>query len=887
MNSKATWHTKEIKDILAILKANSSGYSSDQANKLLAKFGPNSLPRGKTRGLPLIFLDQFKSPLIYILILAGATVFALGETIDGLSIAFVLVLNAIIGTIQEGKAGNTLEALRNFVHAEALVLRDGHEQELDEALLVPGDIIILREGAKIPADCRLLEASDLKIDEATLTGESVPVHKQTEVLGNEQLQIGDRHNMVWKGTNIVSGEGRAIVVETGIHTQVGQVAKQIEQNQAEIPLKVHIRHLSNGIIIIVAIIVTAIFLLGWYRGLDLLEVFSVAVSMAVSIIPEGLPIVITLVLATGVWRMAGRNALVKKLQAVEALGQATVIAVDKTGTITKNELVIRKVYIANTMYDVGGSGYESEGTISLKGQELESANHPELMQAGKLATYCASAHVSQDQVTSLWKVSGDPTEAAMLVLGNKLGFDKDLLTSENPKVDQIPFSYQTKYHATVHKESAGRYLLTVIGAPEIILNLSRPKSKAELTEAEAVLETLLGEGLRVVAIATKNLRKASVTHEDVAGLGFVGYFAMQDTLRDGVALSVAQARKAGIRTVMITGDHMITARAIASQAGIWHEGDSVLTGEMIEHMSEVEFSNALISATVFARVTPEHKTAIVRAYKARGETIAMTGDGVNDAPSLAAADLGLAMGKIGTEVAKEAADIVLLDDNFESIVSAVEEGRSIYKTIKKVILYLFSTSLGEVLTIGGALAIGLPLPLIAVQIIWLNLVTDGFLDVSLAMDPKEEGLLDQKPSPSGALFNYKMLGRMIIMALPMAVGTLLIFRHYMLIDIVKAQAMALTLLAAFQWANAWNCRSDIKSIFHNPWSNKYLVGATIVVISLQVLAIYNPTMQSLLHTTALSMTDWLIILAIAPSVIILEEARKYISRYFNLNAKRA
>ncbi|KKU15776.1 MAG: Cation-transporting P-type ATPase [Candidatus Jorgensenbacteria bacterium GW2011_GWA2_45_9] len=487
-----------------------------------------------------------------------------------------------------------------------------------------------------------------------------------------------------------------------------------------------------------------------------------------------------------------------------------------------------------------------------------------------------------------WRIAGDPTEAAMLVFAQKLGFHKDELEREAPVIAEIPFDYRLKYHALVHGVG-DKKILTVVGAPEVILNLStkvwrdgknHQLGKNEKEMLEAIFTKMSEDGLRVIAFAETSDAPHKLEANGIDNLTLVGFYGMQDTLRPEVFGAMEKAVAAGIRVVMITGDHKITATAIAKEAGIYHDGDTVLTGSDIDGLSDAELAEKLTTTSVFARVNPDYKLTIIKAFRARGEIVAMTGDGVNDAPSLIAADLGVAMGNIGTEVAKEASDIVLLDDNFGSIVSAVEEGRSIYKTIKKVILYLFSTNLGEVFVITGALLLGYPLPIIAAQIIWLNFVTDGFLDVSLAMEPKEQGLLNGNfEHPKKYLVDRLMVKRMILMSLPMAIGTLVLFKGHYETDITKAWTLSLTLLAAFQWFNAWNCRSEDKSIFQlNPFSNKFLLGATATVIILQLFAVYSPFMNKFLRTTPLDLADWLIIIPIAASIILVEEARKLYAR---------
>ncbi len=884
---KNTWHTKTISHILQNLHTNERGLTAVEFAIRLKEYGYNKLPESKPDGLPVIFLRQFQSPLIYILLFASAIVFFMGETVDGSIILAVLLFNAIVGTVQEGKAQNTLLALKRFVETKSTVLRDGKELIIPDTEVVPGDIILLMEGEKVPADARIITSNSLKVDEAAMTGESEPVQKITKVLAGQNVATSDQKNMLFKGTHVVSGNGRAVVVGTGSDTVIGKIAKQIATINTEIPLKTNIRNLSRLIIITVALISVFLFMFGIILGKPVKEMFTTIVSLAVSIIPEGLPIVVTLVLATGVWRMSKRNALVKKLQAVEALGQARIIAVDKTGTITKNELIIQKVFVDAKMFEVGGIGYEPKGDMRLDGKLTDAINQSGLAFAGRIAAYCASARVMFSAEENLWRVAGDPTEAAMLVFAQKLGMHKDEMEQETPIISEIPFDYKLKYHAVVHGNNEKK-ILTVVGAPEVILKLSEKVwhdgknhhlGSKERDELEATFVRMSQEGLRVIAFAETSDVPHKLTSEAIGGLTFVGFYGMKDALRPEVTDALQRAVSAGIRVVMITGDHKITAQAIAQEAGIYHDGDTVLTGEDIDTLSEKELTERLATTSVFARVNPDHKLTIIKAFRARGEIVAMTGDGVNDAPSLVAADIGVALGN-GSEVAKEAADIVLLDDNFGSIVSAVEEGRSIYKTIKKVILYLFAGSASQVFTILGALFLGYPLPLLAAQIIWLNFVTDGFLAVSLSMEPKEEGLLRGNfERPKKYLIDKLMAKRMLLTSLPLALGALYLFQRYLDVDMTKAWTIVLTTLAVGHWFNAWNCRSENKSIFQmNPFSNKFLVRATITITLLQLFVVYNPLMQKFLHTTALDLSDWLLIIPIAASIVLVEEIRKFFYR---------
>lgn len=882
------WFALSIERVLEEAKTNLQGLAGHEAEARLRVIGPNTLKEKKADSFLVLFGRQFLSPLIYVLFVAALIVFAMGHTTDGGIILFVLFFNALVGSIQEGRAQNTLLALKKFVETNATVVREGKEIIVDAAKIVPGDIIILQEGEKVPADARIIFSNALRIDESSLTGESEPVHKISESINRNNTAIASQKNMVWGGTHVVGGNGKVVVVATGTSTEIGKVFKEISLIESDIPLKKEIARLSNLIVVAVLGFSVTLFFLGISSGKSTSEMFATAVALAVATIPEGLPIVITLVLATGVWRMAKRNALVKRLQAVEALGQARILAVDKTGTITQNEIVVQKIYTNGTMFEVGGVGYEPLGDIRLGGNSIEPLDHPELLLLGKASAFSANARVEFLKEQNIWRVSGDPTEAAMLVLAEKIGFKKIDLEQESPRRAEISFDYGAKYHAVLHTVE-NRNLLAVAGAPEVVLAFCssisnqgnvRSLAQKELSDLESIFHALSAEGLRVVALAIKEHEHEVVSAGDMKGLTFLGLLGMRDALRPEARGAILAAENAGMKVVMMTGDHVITARAIAKEAGIFKEGDAVLTGKELESLSESHLAEKIKTVSVFARVTPEDKLRIIRAYQRRGEIIAMTGDGVNDAPSLVAADLGIAMGKIGTEVAKEAASIVLLDDNFGSIIGAIEEGRTIYRTIKKVILYLFSTNVGEVFVISGAVLLGYPLPILPAQIIWLNLVTDSFLDVALAMEPKEQGLLSKKfEKAKKYLFDSLMLKRMFLMALPMTIGTLVLFRGFFETDLEKALTMSLTTLAVFQWFNAWNCRSEVQSIFRtNPFSNPYLISATIFVVLLQLIAVYSEFMNRILHTVPLTLRDWALIIGVAFSIILVEEVRKLIHR---------
>lgn len=883
------WYAKSSEATIRELETKINGLSHEVAAKRLKLYGPNELPEQPQPGVFVIFFRQFKSPLIYLLLAAAVVMYFLHDGTDSIIILVVLIFNAIIGAFQEGKAQNTLKALKHFAQTQAVVKREGIDIGINDTEVVPGDILILREGNKTPADARIISSSGLTVDEASMTGESLPVYKQSEIIKTIDASVAEQKNMVFKGTNVVAGSAIAIVTSTGAETIIGSISLSLEQIKDSDPLKKQIAFLSRGIIFAVIIMAILFFIIGYLQSRDLFEIGLTVISLAVSVIPEGLPIVLTLILATGVLQMGKRNALVKKLQAVENLGQAEIIAVDKTGTITKNEMVVQQALINSTHYTFEGLGYEPTGEVRRSGT-LVASSLPDLQILAEVSAFCADATVSFKEKEKMWEVHGDPTEAALLVLAEKLGIRKDEIELKHRLLAELPFSYKSKYHATLHAYGEKNVLVS-IGAPEVILgqcnnvyeghdkeNPITPEIKKRILND---IEKLSAQGLRILGIARSETTHHAINIEQIHKLNFIGLVGIRDTLRPEVHEALRKAQGAGLKVVMITGDHAITAQAIATEAGIFKDGDTVITGHDLDTLPADSLAMKIKTTSVFARVTPNHKLKIIEAYKKSGMIIAMTGDGVNDAPSLVAADLGVAMGKVGTEVAKEAADIILLDDNFGTIVAAIEEGRHIYKTIKKVVLYLFSTGAGEALTIFGAVALGMPLPVLASQIIWLNFVTDGFLTVALGFEPKEDQLLNHKAGKQDhKLIDGAGVKRMILMALPMSVGTLIVFSHYMDLNMTKALTMSLTTLAIFQWFNAWNCRHETESIFNkNIFSNIPLVASLAIVIILQILAVYTPLLQKLLHTTPLSLNEWLICITMSLTVIVVEEIRKLIARY--------
>ena len=878
------------------------GLTSAVAEKRIKQHGPNKLPEVKSDSLFIIFYRQFQSPLIYLLAVASVVLIYLGDNVDAFVIIFILLFNAFLGTVQEGKAQNALEALKKMITADAYVLRDGEEKVIEDSLLVKGDIIIISDGDKIPADARLIYSNNLKVSESALTGESEPVYKSNEVLMKENLSPSDQKSMVFKGTYVFSGNAKAVVVATGLETMVGEISTQLSSIESEVPLKNRIKNLSRLIIGVILVMAGIVFSLGVLVGHSAHDMLLTVIAIVVSSIPEGLPVVITLVLATGVWRMSKKNALVKRLQAVEALGQAGVIAVDKTGTVTRNELMVREIFINKKKFLVTGLGYETEGEIK---NEYDLNYNPQedvvLRHLAEVSAFTSHARVRHNEEENVWQVSGDPTEAAMRVFAHKVGVDKEELVTDYPEIFEVTFSSDYKFHAVINKRDEGNRL-SLVGAPEVLLSKSthifengkvRSLTEEDRESIESTVHNMSDRGLRVLSAAYRDGVEDTVDTDDISHLVFLGLAGMSDVKRKNVKEAVRRVHDAGVRLVMITGDHKITARAIAREVGIFSEGDRIVLGSELESMSADELAEVLPKTTVFARVTPEHKLKIVEAYQSLGLIVAMTGDGVNDALSLVTADLGVSMGRIGTEVAKEASDIILLDDNFGSIISAMEEGRAIYRRIKRVILYLFSTSFGEVLTITAAILIGFPLPLLAAQIIWLNVITDGILVAPLSMDPKEKNILKLTHNkPTKWVVDGLMAFRIVLMGTVMATVTLFLFYHYLpdlsnvdgLVDeslMRKPWTVSLTTLAVFQWFNLLNVRTYFSSIFSaRLFSNKLLLLAFVVAITLQLSVVYVPFLQDIFRTTALEISDWIIILSFGLVIVLVEEIRKMIMRYW-------
>ncbi|MGE0009695.1 MAG: cation-translocating P-type ATPase [Candidatus Babeliales bacterium] len=845
-----------------------TGLTKEQVQKLQKQFGPNALPRKAPESIIFVFLRQFINPLIYILVLAAALIFALGHRMDAFIITGVLLFNALLGTIQEGRTRSILLSLQTYFTQETATVRDSVTDIVPSEELVPGDIIIIHAGEKVPADATLIEADNILIDEAVITGESTPVAKEE----NDNLS---------SGTYILTGHGKAIIIATGPNTKLGKLNIIVETIQTDTPLKQSIDQLAQRILIAIFIMCVCLFIVGLLMGKPLRELLVIITALFICVIPEGLPVVFTLTLVSGAYRMAKKNVITKRMQAIEGLGRTNILMIDKTGTLTRNEMIVTSLYAHDKFYNVTGQGYKTEGNLLFDNKKITLAESDPTLErliiAGGLLN---QAEIEYQPETDTFHIKGDPTEAAIDVLAKKTG----LVTAQNEyqTIVHMPFSTELRYQAGLYKHN-DTYYLFVTGAPEVIFALANNNTK----NAQSALDIMLEKGLRTVAAAqrkidTTEFNETTVQPKDLPSLlhdlTILGLFGIQDTIRSDVKDMIENARAAGLRIVMATGDHQDTALYVARSVGIFQEGDTAVDGSELKNGENLE--NVLATTTVFSRVTPEQKLHIAQAFQQQGNRVAMTGDGVNDAPALVAADLGIAMGGIGTEVAKEAADLILLDDSFASIIEAIKEGRTIFLALRRVILYFFTTNLAEVWLILFSFIVNLPLPILAAQILWINLVTDGFLDAALSQEPQEHDILQSRHTVSDSLLDATSWFKIALMSIPMGIVSIGIFAYYAPINLTLARTLAMTTLATCQWFNAWNCRSEHHSLLEmSPFSNLWLIAATVLVLILQLAILYIPILQKVFNTVSLTIEQWLLVLMLASPVFLIEEIRKYLVRH--------
>jgi Ca2+-transporting ATPase len=793
----------------------------------------------------------------------------------------VVIFNAVIGYIQEFKAEESIRALKKLVVPKARVLRNGKEKEINSEELVPGDVVLLASGSKVPADLRLFNAIELRVDESLLTGESLPADKNPATIKKDNLTPGDQKNMVFMGTIVVKGRARGIVVETGDKTLLGQIAEQVKEIvTVKTPLQNKFEKFAKFISLFVLGISVFIFGSGILLGEKMSEMFMIAVAIAVSAIPEGLPVAVTIAMAIGINRMAKRNAIIRKLPAVETLGSTTVICSDKTGTLTKNEMTVRVIYDGVHVYEVTGSGYDPEGSILHEKVPITKDRLKDLLKVLRIGLLCNESSIYKED--NRYKIEGDPTEGALIVSAIKAGLDPEEERKLYPQIAMIPFESERGYMATLH-DHKGKKLIFVKGAPEKLLDMSNmSEDKEQITYS---INKFAKEGLRLIALAFKEAPddKEELSYEDIKeGLIYAGLQGMIDPPREESLKAVKGCKDAGIRTIMVTGDYAITASAVAKQLGIGGEAPYVIAGQELETLSDEELFNKVREVSVFARVSPSHKLRIVRQLIHQGEVVAVTGDGVNDAPALKAAHIGIAMGKTGTDVAKESSDMIITDDNFASIFNAVEEGRVVYDNIKKVTLFLVSCGFGELVAIITTILLRLPIPYIPAQILWLNLVTNGLQDVALAFEPAEQDVTKRPPrNPKENILSRLIIQRTLLMGIIMAAGTLFIFITHLKAGVAleRARTAALTTMVFFQFYQAFNCRSETRSIFKmRLMTNPFLFFSMIAALFAQIAVIYVPALQWLFRTVPLSIGEWVKIALITSIIIIAVEIDKAIRR---------
>ena len=818
MNAEEKWHALEISEALERLKTSTQGLTQKEVASRIKQYGFNELATVEKISPLTIFFRQFKS--ILILILVGATIVSLvtGHTVDAAVVFAIVLVSAVLGFTQEYRAERALEALKKMLSPTAVVIRDKKEVSISTKEIVPGDILVLREGDRISADARLIEAMSLRTNEASLTGESLPASKQTMRL-SEDISILDRKNMVFSGTEVTSGKGKALVVATGMKTEFGKIAKQVTVSvKEETPLEKRTKKLGKWLGIVALSISVSTIIIGIFRGMPLIEVVLFGIALAVAAVPEALPAVVTGSLAIGVHKMAKRNAIVRKMPAVETLGSTTVICSDKTGTLTRGEMTVRKIYAGDTMINVTGVGYEPKGEFHAEGDggNILQGKHFSLLMKGSLLCNDAKLMVEEDK----WRIKGDPTEGALVVVAAKAGFKQAEVTKQYPRVGELPFSPERKRMTTVHLTPHSDQIFYTKGAPETILqrcgyvqkldNIERLTEK-DKKEILGINEEMASEALRVLGLAYKKI-SPSITNLDEEALEqdliFLGLMGMMDPPREEATKAVEVCKQVQIKTIMITGDHKLTAMAIAEEMGIYQEGDTALTGEDLENMTDEEFEEIVEKVTVYARVSPAQKLKIVEAWKKKGQVVAMTGDGVNDAPALKHADIGVAMGITGTEVTKEAADLVLADDNFATIVNAIELGRWIYDNIKKYLTYLLQANLVEIVLLSIAVLAGYPLPLIPIQILYINLATDGLPAIALGVSPSDPDIMRRPPRPPEETVFTREVKSFLLRAVLIEVPLLLwVFLSSLPQGVEIAQTRLFLVLVFFELILALNCRS--------------------------------------------------------------------------------
>ncbi|MFT9847931.1 cation-translocating P-type ATPase [Aneurinibacillus sp. REN35] len=890
MNGQHYWFSYSEDELAHILKTDTKhGLTQEEAAQRLAALGPNMLAEKQKISPLALFLGQFKDFMVLVLLAATLISGFLGEYVDAIAIITIVIINGILGFLQEFRAERSLTALKELTAPMAYCIRGGQLMHIPAKELVPGDIIYLEGGDRIPADVRFLSANGVQVEESTLTGESVPVEKNSTVLAHGQIPLGDQVNMGFMGTMLTAGTGYAVVLTTGMMTEMGKIADLLQTTETlATPLQNKLEQLGKILIVVALALTGLVVAAGIFHGQEMYEMFLAGVSLAVAAIPEGLPAIVTVALALGVQRMIKRRAIVRKLPSVETLGSASVICSDKTGTLTQNKMAVTHVWLDDSIVEISGMGYEPEGEFIAANRSIRAQAHGPLYKLLQLGVLCNNAHLEQQRgekkgmfkkADEQWIVNGDPTEGALLVAGGKAGITRNILGETWTRIKEFPFDSTRKMMSIVAQDRYGKRMLVTKGAPDVLLSrCTHIMWKGHVTQLTPTLrrqivfanESLAKQALRVLAVAYRELRPGELPgSEQMAekGLVLVGLAGMIDPPRAEAKQAIRRCRQAGIKTVMITGDHQTTAEAIAGQLGIVPAGGLTVNGQDLYNMSDSEFDSIVDDVYVYARVSPEHKLRIVKALQKKGHVVAMTGDGVNDAPAIKAADIGIAMGIAGTDVTKEAASLVLADDNFATIEAAIEEGRTIYDNIRKFIRYLLASNVGEIMVMFFAMLAGLPLPLIPIQILWVNLVTDGLPALALGVDQPEEATMKRPPrSRHENVFARGLAWKIVSRGLLIGLVTLAAFwvtYQANPSDLTRAQTVAFVTLVMAQLIHVFDCRSEISIFSRNPMQNKYLVLAVLSSILLVLPVIYLPVLQPIFGTVALSAYEWTFIVLLA------------------------
>ncbi|QAW00107.1 calcium-translocating P-type ATPase, SERCA-type [Bacillus subtilis] len=853
------------------------GLTEKEVKKRLDKHGPNELQEGKKTSALLLFFAQFKDFMVLVLLAATLISGFLGEYVDAVAIIAIVFVNGILGFFQERRAEQSLQALKELSTPHVMALREGSWTKIPSKELVPGDIVKFTSGDRIGADVRIVEARSLEIEESALTGESIPVVKHADKLKKPDVSLGDITNMAFMGTIVTRGSGVGVVVGTGMNTAMGKIADMLESaGTLSTPLQRRLEQLGKILIVVALLLTVLVVAVGVIQGHDLYSMFLAGVSLAVAAIPEGLPAIVTVALSLGVQRMIKQKSIVRKLPAVETLGCASIICSDKTGTMTQNKMTVTHVWSGGKTWRVAGAGYEPKGSFTLNEKEINVNEHKPLQQMLLFGALCNNSNIEKRD--GEYVLDGDPTEGALLTAARKGGFSKEFVESNYRVVEEFPFDSARKMMTViVEDQDRKRYIITK-GAPDVLMQRSSRIyydgsaalfSNERKAETEAVLRHLASQALRTIAVAYRPIKAGETPSMEQAekDLTMLGLSGIIDPPRPEVRQAIKECREAGIKTVMITGDHVETAKAIAKDLRLLPKSGKIMDGKMLNELSQEELSHVVEDVYVFARVSPEHKLKIVKAYQENGHIVAMTGDGVNDAPAIKQADIGVSMGITGTDVAKEASSLVLVDDNFATIKSAIKEGRNIYENIRKFIRYLLASNVGEILVMLFAMLLALPLPLVPIQILWVNLVTDGLPAMALGMDQPEGDVMKRKPRhPKEGVFARKLGWKVVSRGFLIGVATILAFiivYHRNPENLAYAQTIAFATLVLAQLIHVFDCRSETSVFSRNPFQNLYLIGAVLSSILLMLVVIYYPPLQPIFHTVAITPGDWMLVIGMS------------------------